>query len=112
MKLLFEKGKSLVVFPIKLTFCFTPVNLKFPAQAMFVSPKRSFKKAHDRNKLKRRMREVYRLNKKTFYNDLAPYQTKMILAFLYIGKKSEDYASIEISMQKLMKICISDGKTN
>jgi ribonuclease P protein component len=112
MKLLFEKGKSLVVFPIKLTFCFTPVNLKFPAQAMFVVPKRSFKKAHDRNKLKRRMREAYRLNKKTSYNDLVPFQTKMILAFLYVGKKSEDFTSIESCMQKLMKNCLSENKTS
>lgn len=75
-------------------------ELPFPAQAMFVAPKRSFKKSPDRNLLKRRMREAYRLNKASFYETLKP--RKLILAFIYTGKKVEDFAIIEASVKKLL----------
>lgn len=70
---------------------------------MFVVPKRQFKRAHDRNKLKRRMREVYRLNKNSFYENLNSVNKKMILAFLFVGKKQEDYVTIEKAVLKLQQ---------
>jgi ribonuclease P protein component len=102
MELLFSKGKSSTVYPIKAVYLETPVELIFPAQAMFVAPKRNFKRAHDRNKIKRRMREVYRLNKLPFYGSLELKSKKMHLAFIYIGKKQEEYLSIEKSILKLI----------
>jgi len=102
MEVLFGKGKSFIAYPVKLVYTETPVDLIFPAQAMFVAPKRSFKRAHDRNKLKRRMREVYRLNKNTFYEDLKLKEKKFLLAFIYVGKKQEDYLVIERSILKLI----------
>jgi ribonuclease P protein component len=78
----------------------TPATPDFPAQAMFIVPKRQFKKAHDRNKLKRRMREVYRLNKKLLYEKLNTSNRKMVLAFIYVGKKIEDYSVIEKAILK------------
>ncbi len=85
--LLFSKGKSQLSYPIKTMFLETPVSLQYPAQAMFVVPKRQFKKAHDRNKIKRRMREVYRLNKKIIYDIIEANGKKIIIAFIYVGKK-------------------------
>ena len=102
MELLFSKGKHHICHPIKITFLETPVNLQFQAQAMFVVPKRQFKKAHDRNKLKRRMRESYRLNKSDFYARLKNINKKLILALIFIGKKQEDYSVIEKSVSKLL----------
>ena len=102
MELLFNKGSSKLAYPIKLQFLETPVDLEYPVQGMFVAPKRSFKKAHDRNKLKRRMREVYRLNKSAFYETLISKNKKYILAFIYIGKKIEEYDIIEKSILKLL----------
>lgn len=111
MEVLFNKGKSTVSYPIKLVYIETPVGLQYPAQAMFVAPKRSFKKAHDRNKLKRRMREAYRLNKFFYYNALNNESKKMLLAFIYIGKKIEDYESIKNSILKLCATNLSLKKT-
>ena len=83
-----------------MTVLETPVNLQYPAQAMFIVPKRQFKKAHDRNKLKRRMREAYRLNKTNFYTLLESANKKIIVAFIFVGKKSEEYDLIEKAIVK------------
>lgn len=103
MEVLFKSGLSLAAYPIKLVYLETPVDLFYPAQSMFVVPKRLFKKAHDRNTLKRRMREVYRLNKSQFYGNLVEKNKKMILAFIYISKKEEDYQTLEKALLKLLQ---------
>ncbi|MDX2174091.1 MAG: ribonuclease P protein component [Bacteroidota bacterium] len=100
MELLFSKGKSSFGHPLKFIFMHVETDLQFPAQALFVVPKRQFKKAHDRNKLKRRMREAYRLNKQTLYQQLASANIKIICAFIYVGKKQEDYTTIEKAIKQ------------
>lgn len=69
-------------------------------QAMFVVPKKKFKAAHDRNKLKRRMREAYRLQKAEFY--VAIGNTGLDLAFVYTSSKQEDYKTIYQAFNKLL----------
>jgi ribonuclease P protein component len=90
-------GRAINRYPIKLIYLSTDFPLKFPAQALFVVPKKNFKHAHDRNQLKRRMREVYRLNKNELYLKLG--DSKRLLAFVYFSKKKETYALIEKSMK-------------
>lgn len=102
MELLFNKGGSRVAYPVKLVFVETPVDLIYPAQVMFVVPKRTFKSSPDRNVLKRRMREVYRLNKQNLYSILEAKKIKVLMAFIYTGKKKEDYSAIEAAVHKLM----------
>jgi ribonuclease P protein component len=101
MDLLFSKGKNSLSHPVKMVWLETPVNLQYPVQAMFIVPKRQFKKAHDRNRLKRRMREAYRLHKSPMYLGLEASGKKFILAFIFIGKADEAYETIERSIVKL-----------
>ncbi|MEI8135910.1 MAG: ribonuclease P protein component [Bacteroidota bacterium] len=101
--LLFLKGTSAISFPLKVIYLETDINYVNPCQAMFVVPKRSFKRAHDRNKLKRRMREAYRLNKAIFYEAVKSKNKKIILSFLFVGKKIEDYKQIENSITNHLK---------
>ncbi len=103
MDLLFSKGKNHLTYPVKMIVLETPVDLQYRAQAMFIVPKRQFKKAHDRNKIKRRMREVYRLNKSDLYSRLESLNKKIIIAFLFVGKKTEEYPIIEKAMVKELK---------
>lgn len=100
MDLLFSKGKSFHATPIKLMCLLHEEPTAYPALAMFVVPKRAFKKAHDRNRLKRRMREVYRLHKYELYTAMGT--KKGWLAFIYTGTQDEAYATIEVAMQKVL----------
>lgn len=107
MENLFAKGKSFAAWPMKIVSLVSEKEMPFPAQAMFVVPKRLFKRANRRNTLKRRMREAYRLNKSNLYDLLKQKNKNLLLAFIYTGKEEEDYAVIEKGMLKALKKLIS-----
>lgn len=100
--LLFLKNTAANAFPLKAVFIETQEDLQTPLQVMFVVPKRIFKHAHDRNTLKRRMRESYRLNKNNCYARLLPFEKKYIVAFIYTGKKALEYSEINAAVIKLL----------
>ncbi len=77
---------------------------------MFVVPKKKFKHANDRNKLKRRMREAYRLQKGEFYTLME--KTKLNLAFLYYSSKAEEYDVIVKAMTKLLNNLTKQNSTD
>lgn len=60
---LFTEGRALVASPFRLLYLETTYDEQFPVKIAFSAPKRRMKLAHDRNRAKRLMREVYRLNK-------------------------------------------------
>ena len=104
---LFTQGASLFVFPLKLVYISVEDNKQTTDFLVGVTvPKRSHKKAHTRNLLKRRIREAYRKNKPTFAK---PVDTPRRYALMYIlvDQNIIDYAQIEKSMIKLNKKLIS-----
>ncbi len=95
---LFLEGKSIVKFPLKVLFLHSAsseVN-----QVAFAVPKRNFKKAVTRNRIKRQLREAYRLNKECLADNNGK---KFALLFLYIGKEKPLYLQLEKSIQHLLK---------
>lgn len=97
---LFANGKSKTQFPFKLIFKPSTFESPFPVRAMFVVPKKKHKRANKRNDIKRRMREVYRLNKNNLYEALK-FQ-KIDLMFICLSNEELDYSTIEKSMMQLM----------
>ncbi len=100
MDVLFEKGQTHSAYPIKLISLAQKTETKADIKAMFVVPKKKFKHANDRNKIKRRMREAYRLQKSDFYKTVGI--TKLNLAFLYYGNKTEEYDTVFKAVAKLL----------
>lgn len=83
---LFKEGKSVSINGFTLVYLVKPLQTLYPAQAGFSVPKKFFKYAHDRNRIKRLMREAYRLNKTPFYEQLAERKEQMAIMFVYKGK--------------------------
>ena len=91
---LFQSGRSVGSYPIRIIYSQTESE-QYPAIVAISVPKRLFKKAVDRNLLKRRIREAYRLNKPEFYTSLQRTNTQMTMIILYQHKEILDYRTVE-----------------
>jgi ribonuclease P protein component len=96
---LFAFGKSLKAWPFKIIYLQTPAKGKTALPKMLVSvPKRQFKHATDRNRIRRQAKEMYRLNVRPLLLDAVIASGQDLqMAFLYTGGKTK------VSPQELEK---------
>jgi ribonuclease P protein component len=100
---LFHNGSSFLCYPFKVSWLIVNEPLPFPAQVLFSVSKKRFKRAVDRNLIKRRSREAYRLYKQQYlYTGLQDIERKIIISVGFIGKEISSYELIDKKMLKLL----------
>ena len=103
----FQEGKSLSLFPFKVWWLLEQTPAASALQAGFGAGSRHFKKAVDRNRIKRLTREAYRLQKQPLLQRLEEKGLYLAVFFIYIGKELPDYPTVNqkigITLQKLIK---------
>ena len=97
---LYKEGDSVKKFPLRMVFLKTEHGSKYPVQAGFSVPKRNFKKAVSRNRIKRLLRETYRKRKELVYDAV---DTPYVFMISYIGKDEPSYSEVELKMEKLLQ---------
>jgi len=100
---LFHNGSSFLLYPFRIVWLPHALPAEVPVQVVINVPKRRFKKAVDRNLIKRRIREVYRLNKSAeLYSYLEPHSAQLLLGIHYVGKDIAVYELIERKLKLVL----------
>ncbi|MGO4877946.1 ribonuclease P protein component [Pedobacter psychrotolerans] len=96
LDLLFKNGSSFLLYPFRISYLFLDEPAGVPAQVVINVPKKRYKRAVDRNLLKRRIREAYRLNKQEyFYNQLSADKGLLLFSIQYVGKQKYEFTFIQ-----------------
>lgn len=98
-KALFAKGNSTKNYPVRMVFIESKNPEDNKIQVAFSVTKKRFKKAVDRNFIKRQMREAYRLNKADILTDL---QQSYAVLFIYLHHHASDYGVLETAIKKCL----------
>lgn len=99
---LFTKGKSFLKYPLKIVYIECERDSEYLVSILVSVPKKRLKLAVKRNKIKRLIREAYRLNKNIITNDLSHSNRQISLSFVYVKDDLTDYETIERSMCKAL----------
>lgn len=95
----FKEGKSITSYPLKLVYLETKVPGKIKIQCGVTVPKSNFKSAVKRNRIKRLLRESYRVNKEEIFNNI---EGSFAFLFLYLGKEIPQYEEVEKHMRIIL----------
>ncbi len=111
---LFKEGKSFSVQPIRVYWMLQPANNNAPSLQFGVAAgTKHFKHAVDRNRIKRLIREAYRLQKNDLQQQLAAADLHLNVFFIFTGKEVPDYNLVfektGIALQKLSEICVQSA---
>lgn len=104
---LYAEGKTIKVFPLRMVYVKINHTSSYPAQVGVSVPKRNFKLAVHRNRLKRLLRETYRLQKEIVYNNL---DSQYVFMISYIGRDVFAFRKLYNKMRLLLEKFVYETK--
>lgn len=102
---LFSGGsRSLPAFPLRIVYMQVEEE-NLPAASIMVSvPKKRFKRAVKRNRVKRQIREAYRMHKDILLDALEAAGRKVAVAFIWLDNELHDSSEVEAKVKKLLQL--------
>ncbi|MEJ7558896.1 MAG: ribonuclease P protein component [Pedobacter sp.] len=111
--LLFKNGSSFLLYPFRVSYLLTETPSSFPVQVVINVSKKRYKRAVDRNLIKRRTREAYRLQKQAqLYNSILHSDKLLLLSVQFIGKQIYDYSFFEKKLSGVFKKLLNNITVN
>ncbi len=98
----FKEGKSFNEFPFRMIYLFAEGNASY-LQAGFAVSSKTFKRAVDRNRIKRLMREAYRLQKNSLQKILEEKQISLVVFIVFTGKELPVFVYTKERIQSLLR---------
>lgn len=110
---LFASGKAFSIFPVKVIYKEVGDEfINFPVNAGVGASSHRFKKAVDRNRIKRLLRESYRLYKQPLLDFAIEHNKKIIIFLLFIDKAVPDQQTLHTKMPLIMDKLIKSLSEN
>lgn len=100
---LFEKGHSFYSPPFRVLWMVSVDDQHYPVRTGISAGKKSIPRAVDRNRVKRLVRETWRMNKHILYRQLEQLDMKLVIMIIYSGNTVPEYRDIEAGMNKLVR---------
>ena len=109
---LFKEGESFGQYPLRLVWLrLEEAMSEAPVQFTVSVPKKRFRHAVSRNRIKRQVREAYRLQKHRLFEGLRQKQGQQVaFMIIYTGREALPYAAIEKAMQLMLRRFIQKNR--
>ncbi len=101
---LFSSGINHFSFPLKSLYIISDCQTnEANMQAVFIVPKKKFKKAIMRNSIRRKMREAFRLNKNELIEICKSNGKQISIAFVFSSNEVKSFNLIQLATQNILK---------
>jgi len=99
---LFDHGRSFYSGPFRVVWMKSSEPLPCPAQLAISIGKKTMPRAVKRNRVKRLVREAWRMNKHQLYTRLGEMNSHLYIMLIYTAKEIPGYAAMEREVDKLV----------
>jgi ribonuclease P protein component len=100
--LVFDKGGKAKAFPVIARFLDTALPEPVAVQVMVTVSKKKFKRAVDRNRVKRLLREAWRLEKPDMENRLTADEKQRAIVFIFVGNELPEFEEVQSAIASLV----------